>query len=366
MRIAVDGYELGREAKGVGRVVRHLLLRLPELLPKHEFLVYTKERTGLEGGPSARECVLPSPGGYLRWQNGPLRTALKETKPDLLIASNYVLPFFCPWRSFLIEHDISVIAHPEWYPRKYALTRRFLVRRSLHRADLVVVPSTSVEKEIEAFFKFGKHKVRVIGWGVEDKFRRSPDEEVERWREKKGLAGKKVIGFLGSIFKRRHVPELVRAVERLRRGSPEAVLHIVGEDFGVLDTGAASWPAGRDWILWENSLPEADLPIFYSSLDAFAYLSEYEGFGFPPLEALACGTVPVLLDGSSLAEVFSGLAVIVKGTGEEEVAAALRSLVEGRGIRESLLAEFGRRRGQFSWDASAAALAGLIREAGKP
>jgi glycosyltransferase involved in cell wall biosynthesis len=363
MKIALDGYELGRDAKGVGRVIHNLLLRLPDLLPEDEFLIYTKENIVMGScSPRAEEHILTSCGGYLRWQNGPLRKALKRADPDLLIASNYVLPLSCPWRSILIEHDISVISHPEWYPRRYALARRYLVGKSIEKADLVLVPSVSVEKEIRAFFEVGSDKIIAIGWGIEDKFRRAPEDEVRRWRERKGLAGKKIIGFLGSIFKRRHVPELIRAVELLRPEFPEAVLYLVGEDFGVLGRGEASPLSGREWIRWETALLEEDLPVFYSSLDAFAYLSEYEGFGFPPLEALACGTPPVLLDRSSLAEVFSGLAVMVKAPDEKEIAAALRTALTEEKTRAGILARFEQRRPQFSWSEPARELARLIGE----
>jgi glycosyltransferase involved in cell wall biosynthesis len=362
MKIALDGYELGKDSKGVGRVIHNLLLRLPDLLPEDDFLIYTKEDIGRYSRSRAEEHILPGRGGYLRWQNGPLRKALKRAGPDLLIASNYVLPLSCPWKSILIEHDISVISHPEWYPRRYALTRRYLVGKSIEKADLVLVPSVSVEKEIRAFFEVGSDQIIAIGWGVEDKFRRAPEDEVRQWRERKGLAGKKVIGFLGSIFKRRHVPELIRAVELLRPEFPEAVLYLVGEDFGVLGGGEASPLSGREWIRWEPVLPEEELPVFYSSLDAFAYLSEYEGFGFPPLEALACGTPPVLLDRSSLAEVFSGLAVMVKAPDEKEVAAALRTALTEEKTRAGILARFEQRRPQFSWSEAARELARLIGE----
>jgi glycosyltransferase involved in cell wall biosynthesis len=362
MKIALDGYELGKEAKGIGRIIRNLLLPLTELLPEDEFLVYTKEDTGASARYRIEEHVLPPRGGYLRWQNGPLRKALKKDKPDVLIASNYVLPLSCPWRSILIEHDISVISHPEWYGRRYALTRRYLVPKSLERADFVVVPSSSVEKEIREFFKLGNLKIKTIGWGVEERFRRSPDDAVKRWREKKGLAGKKVIGFLGAIFKRRHVPELIRAVEGLRGEFPGAVLYLLGEDFGVLGQGDSSLFRGREWIRWEKSLPEEELPVFYSSLDALAYLSEYEGFGLPPLEALACGTPPVLLERSSLAEIFSGLAIMVKRPEETEISAALRTALTDEKTRSGILSEFEKRRPQFSWAKSARELARLIGE----
>mgnify|MGYP005851573235 CR=1 FL=1 len=364
MKIALDGYELGREAKGVGRVIQNLLLRLPDLLPEDEFLVYTKEKIGSQDGHRIEERILPPRGGYLRWQNGPLRRALKTARPDILVASNYVLPLSCPWKSVLLEHDISVISHPEWYSRKYALSRRYLVRRSLRRADLILVSAVFVKDEIQRIFDIDRNKIKLIGYGVEDKFKRSSEARIAEWREKKGLAGKTVIGFLGSIFQRRHVPELIRAV-RLRGELPEAVLYLVGEDFSGLVGSEISSLAGQGWVRWEKSLPEEELPVFYSSLDAFAYLSEYEGFGFPPLEALACGTPPVLMERGSLKEIFSGLAVMVKGPDEGEISSALKAALSDEKKRSGILSEFEKRKPRFSWDRSARELAGLLGEMGR-
>jgi glycosyltransferase involved in cell wall biosynthesis len=362
MKIALDGYELGKNAKGVGRVVGNLLVPLPEVLPEDDFLIFIREDAGRLPVSRMEVRILRSRGGYLRWQNGPLRRALKTAEPDLLIASNYVLPLACPWKSILFVHDISVIAHPEWYPGKYAWTRRFLMGRSLQGADRIVVSSAFVESEIRRFFGTDRKKIKLIGYGVEEKFRRAPEDEVRRWRESRGLAGRKVVGFLGSIFKRRHIPQLIRAMEVLRREFPEAVLYLVGEDFGGLGGATASSLKGKEWIRWETSLPEGELPAFYSGLDAFAYLSEYEGFGFPPLEALACGVPPVLLDRSSLAEVFKGLAIMVGEPEEEEIAAALRGALVDGPRRTAVLAEFERRRERFSWDASVRELGRLIGE----
>ena len=361
MKIALDGFELGREAKGVGRVIYNLMNELPDLLPDCQFLVFTKERIGRSVHLRIEERLLPPRGGYLRWQNGPFRKALKKANPDVLVASNYVLPLSCPWKSILIEHDISVLSHPEWYPRRYALTRRFLVRRSLEKAGLVVVPSHFVRDEIQAFFGIKSDKIKPIGWGIEDAFRRAPEEEVKRWRGRHGLAGKKVIGFLGSIFGRRHISELIRAVGRLRSEMPDAVLHLVGQDFGVLSGENAIAAGLPDWVLWDSSLPEEELSLFYSSVDAFAYLSEYEGFGFPPLEALACGTPSVLLKGSALSEVFSGLAFMVDAPEPGLIAAALKTILIDETKRFSLLNEFGSRREQFSWRKTAGEMAALIR-----
>ncbi len=361
MKIALDGFELGREAKGVGRVIHNLLAWLPDLLAEDTFLIFTKEEIGEYSHPRTEEHLLPWRDGYLRWQNGPLRKALKEANPDLFIASNYILPFACPWKSILFEHDISAVTHPEWYPRRYALTRKFLVGRSLRGADLVIVSSDFVKKEILSSFDVSGEKIRIIGYGVEEKFRRASETEIEDWKEKKNLGGKIIVGFLGSIFKRRHIPELIMAVGLLRSEFPETVLYLVGQDFGVLGGGNAPASPLPDWVFWDQSLPEEELPVYYSSVNAFAYLSEYEGFGFPPLEALACGTPAVLLDGSSLGEVFSGLAVMVDTPEPGMIAAALKAVLIDEAKRADLLDEFSCQKERFSWSGAARKLAASIR-----
>lgn len=360
MRIAADGFELGRNARGVGRVTAGLLPRLASLLPEDSFFAYTQEKVGEVRLPGVSEVVLPARGGYLRWLNGPLRRALRADKPDIFIASNYVLPLGYSGLSVLFEHDISVVTHPEWYTRRYAVSRKLLVGRSLKAAAAVVVPSEFTRREILSRFPIPASRIKTIGYGIEDSFRSAPEDEVRRWRAQKGWAGERLIGFLGSIFRRRHLLDLVQAVERLRREMTDLGVHIVGENLGGLDRAESKAIRGLPWVRWESGLPEKDLPLFYSSLDVFAYLSEYEGFGFPPLEALACGTPAVVLDRTSLAEVFRGLAVMVDSVEEESVAGGLRSVLEEASVRASLLRNFAAAREKFSWTRAAAELAGVL------
>ncbi|OGD19471.1 MAG: hypothetical protein A2W03_00960 [Candidatus Aminicenantes bacterium RBG_16_63_16] len=360
MKIAADGFELGREARGVGRVLLNLLPRLAKLLPQDSFLVYTKKESAGSRLPGVSEVVLPWRDGYLRWLNGPLLRALRADKPDIFLASNYVLPLFYPGMSVLFEHDISVVSHPEWYPRKYALTRKFLTGRSLKRAAAVVVPSEFTRREIAAHFDIPDAKITTIRYGVEDAFRPQPRDAVDRWKKDLGLAGKRQVGFLGSIFRRRHVAELVRAVARLRQEMPDLGVHIVGENLGGLDRAEQNEIRALPWVRWDAALREEDLALFYSSLDVFAYLSEYEGFGFPPLEALACGTPAVVLGRSSLGELFRGLAVTVESAEVEDVARGLRSALTDDSSRAALVRNFAAARDAFSWSRAAGELAGLL------
>ncbi len=360
MKIAVDGYELGRNARGVGRVTHNLLLHLPEIMAEDIFIVYTKEELGYSRLSRARECPLPSRSGYLRWQNGPLRKALNLEKPDIFIAANYVLPLFYSGPSLLIEHDISVVTHPEWYGWRYAFPRRFLTGRSLARARRVIVPSEFIRTEILSRYALTPEKIVVCSWGIEEKFRRAEEEQIFAWKRKKGLAGKIVVGFLGALNRRRHLPLLVQAVELLRKEFSEVVLFLVGSDVGSYSQPEMARILSPEWVRWEEEIAEEELPLFYSSLNVFAFLSEYEGFGFPPLEALACGTPVVLLDRSSLGEIFSGMAFMVENPEAKEVARALASSLNDTLSRNLHLELFNQKRSHFSWKNTAQAVAHLL------
>jgi glycosyltransferase involved in cell wall biosynthesis len=361
MRIAVDGYEITSGATGAGRVIDNLLSELIDLLPEHQFTVFMRQHLKRYDRVRLRQYIVPGEFGYFRWQNGPLRKGLNGVRPDIFIASNYTLPVFCPWRSFLIVHDISIITHPEWYPRKVAFGRNILLRRSLKKASRVVVPSEFTKNEIVRVLRLPAGKVQVITLGIEEKFRRPAGEEIEKWKVGKGLEGKKIIGFLGSIFNRRNVPALVGAVEKLRGEMPDLALYIIGRDMTYPPLQMARM-LKKDWIRWEKSIPDPDIPLFYSSLDVFAYLSEYEGFGLPPLEALACGTVPVVRETSSLREIFQGSALMVNSAEPGEIGKVLKTALIDLPTRESFLARFALERAKFSWDRAARELASLIKD----
>jgi glycosyltransferase involved in cell wall biosynthesis len=359
MRIAVDGYEITSGATGAGRVIDSLLGELIDLLPEHQFTVFMRQHLEKFDRLRLRQYLMPGESGYFRWQNGPLRKGLNEVRPDIFIASNYTLPIFCPWRSFLIVHDISIITHPEWYPRKVAFGRNILLRRSLKKSGRIIVPSQFTKDEMVRVVQLPPEKIRVITLGVGETLRRSSEEEIKKWKAGKGLEGKKVIGFLGSIFRRRNIPALVGAVEKLRREVPDVILYIIGRDATYPSQNIAPL-LQEDWILWEKSIPDPDIPLFYSSLDVFVYLSEYEGFGLPPLEALACGTVPVVRETSSLREIFEGMALMVNSAEPGEIGETLKTALRDSLVRDSLLARFSRERAKFSWGRAAGDLASLV------
>lgn len=348
MLIAIDGFEIGENSTGVGRVTDNIVRWLVDLMPEHEFLLFTREKIKSYLGKNITQHVISSPAKYFRWQNGPFVKKITKADPDILIAPNYTVPFFNKWKTVLIEHDVSFVSHPEWFSKKEATVKKYLVKRSLKKSTVVVTMSAFSRDEIIKNFRIESDKINVMYLGVEDKFQKIPEDETNIWKEKRGLKNKKIIGYLGSVFNRRNIPLLVESVELVRNELPEVVLYIIGEDRTYPPQNIAR-VLNRDWIKWETSIEEKDLPLFYSSADAFAFLSEYEGFGLPPLEALACGTVPVLLNRASLKEIFRDMAIMVDDPDVMEVKKALKAAITDEGKKEVLLGRFEEKRPYYSW-----------------
>ena len=361
MKIAVDGYELVESGTGVGRVIDNLLSLLVRWMPEDLFYLFTREPFEKYSAANLIQESFGPGKGYFHWQNGPFRNRLKRVEPDILIASNYTLPLFRRWPAILIEHDVSFASHPEWFAPKDVFQRRHLVQSSLRKSETVVTVSDFSKNEIVKHFDVEPGKIKVIRHGIDENFRRCPPELVQEWKVRKDLQGKSIIGFLGSIFNRRNIPLLVEAVARVRIRQPNVVLFVVGRDLTHPPQGMARI-LDKEWIRWEETLNEEDLPLFYSALDVFAYLSEYEGFGLPPLEALACGTVPVLLKTSSLGEIYQDLAFMVEQADVSQVAEALLEAAGNENFRKGVLNEFKRIRDRFSWETAAREYKKLIKD----
>ena len=321
MRIALDGACLSPRLTGVGRYFQSLLEELLPLDHANEYTLFLKEdfATGLDF-PNLHTQVLAGPGSYLLWQNTQLRKAVLRGGFDLFWSANYTLPFFLPVPSLLTVHDISWKALPGDYSPLNRLYRNIAGNRSFRKARVLFTDSDFSRNEIIRRAGVPAAKVKRVHLGVDARFRRAAAGEIEAWKAGHGLAGKRLIGFLGDFFRRRHVPEIIAAHKVLQKQHPGTVLLLIGENHGVPES---SLKKNKADVLWLRRLPENELNAFYSSLSLFLYLSEYEGFGLPPMEALNCGTVSLLLRGSSLEELYGNIALFVDRPDPEIVAGTI-------------------------------------------
>jgi len=352
MKIAIDGYDLTRQSTGVGRYLKNLLTEILKADTGNRYHLFLRENLDLfDHFANLEKTIITDAGGYFFWQNGPLLRKLHAGPFDLLFAASNQLPLFYRGRSVLAVHDVAWRAMPHDFSLKERIGKDLKCRWSLKRAQQIYTDAEFTKAELLRYYRLPEAKIQAVPLAIEPGFQRGAGSAIRAFKEKYGLGGKKAIGFLGSIFGRRHVRELIGAFDLLRE-KHDLGLIVVGRNYAGKETAERLRSAG---VVWREWLADDELNVFYSALDLFVYISDYEGFGFPPLEALACGTPSLLLPTSSLREMYHDLAVFVAAPEPASVARAIAGFLNDQSAcTERIRAGWQGRKDYFSWPRVAA------------
>lgn len=369
MQIAIDARELFGRPTGVGRYLANLLSawsRLPEA-HAHEFILYTpvtEPRGSLPAHLSAMKLRAETrevPGGSgTWWEQVRLSAAIRRDRPDVIFAPAYTAPLAIGTPLVLTVHDLSFLAHPEWFPLKTRLRQRAVTTAAAHRATRVLTDSQFSRREILHHLRVRGEKVIVIPLGLTRPTAARP-----------ALAGQgrePMVLFVGSIFNRRHLPELIRAVAIVARRHPDVRLEVVGDDrtypSQALPAVADEEGIGAN-VSVRSYVSDDVLADLYARAAAFVFLSDYEGFGLTPLEALSNG-VPILVGDTPVArEVYGDAADYVATSDIPAIAEALEALLFDAASRSRLLARAPEVLGRYSWESAArSTLDALVAAAG--
>ena len=345
MRIGIDVRELSGKPTGVGR---HLtgLLRAWSTTPeaaRHTFFLYCHEDVTLPMRRAELRVVPGSPGTV--WEQLKLPEAAKPDHLDVFFAPGYTAPLLLRTPVVVLVHDISFAAHPEWFRWREGLRRRLLTRWACHHARLVLTVSEVARSEIITHFGVAESRVRCIYPGVASPASGSADNREP------------MVLFVGSVFNRRHLPDLIRAFKPIAAAHRDATLEIVGDNrtYPHEDLPAIAAAAGiASHVSIRPYVPDAALAELYGRARAFALLSEYEGFGHPPLEALGSGVPSVLLDTAVAREVCGDSALYVSKEDIAGTTAALDRLLFDQQVRDRLLRAAPSVLARYSWTRAAA------------
>lgn len=337
MRIAVDAHALGTGAGGNETFVRAVLHGLRLASPDADILALVQE-------PGCEEAGLTAgfPAHMLKYQNAWLRVpfalprALREVKADLLHAQ-YIAPPICPCPFVVTLHDMVWKRFPHTLPFLTRNRLAALVPGSLRRARRVFVVTEAMRREAMAIYGVPESRIDVVPNAVDPIFRPAAQEERAAIRTKYKLPDKFVL-YVGAIHPRKNVARLARAVESLaRRGLPHALVLVGKQGWGLRDTVEAISPLQRDGrLVVTDYVPIEDLPGLYSCADAFAYLSLYEGFGLPVVEAMACGTPVFISSDPALIEVSGGAASTCNPLEQDDIDAHLYQILTDEVLRSRL------------------------------
>ena len=347
LRIGVDARELVGDATGVGRYLGELMRRWTARTDaaQRRFTLYTPGPLQLQlpGGTVEHRIVGRGTGTW--WEQTALRRAVAADAPDVFFAPAYTAPLWVDVPLAVTIHDISFVAHPEWFRWREGLRRRWLTRRAANAAAVIITVSQFSRREIEQYLGVDPGRVRVIPHGV------SPRPS----RISNGRRTPTVL-FVGSLFNRRRLPDLIAAFARATTAVPAARLVIVGDDrtWPHQDLPAVARANGvADRTVFRSYVTDDELARLYGEASVFAFLSEYEGFGLTPLEALAAGVPPVVLDTPVAREVYGDAAAYVAPGDIAGAAAALRRFLASPGQSRDLLSRAPAVLARYSWERAA-------------
>ncbi|OGO50364.1 MAG: hypothetical protein A2148_12370 [Chloroflexi bacterium RBG_16_68_14] len=338
-----------------------LVQALAEVAPRHAYLLLTAAQAPpapLPPESPIEQRTAPYAVGGLG-QHLWLPLALRSLGIDLLIITHPAsAPLWSPCPRLVFVHDLIPLTQPRFYNAAKRLYYRTVVRWSLRRAARVLVDSESTRRDCQRLLGLTAERLCVVYGGVGEQYHESTNGS-------KATSARPYVLYVGNKRPHKNVDRLIEAFALLlREGDPGCDLVIAGRDEpGDIETDGRRLRAlaerlhldGRVRFLGEVSGEE--LPALYRGAEVLAYLSSYEGFGLPPLEAMACGTPVIALNASSLPEVVGDGGLLVDAPEPAIVAEGLRALLTDRPLRDRLAQRAVQQARRFSWEKTAQAVA---------
>lgn len=292
-------------------------------------------------------------------------TMFFKAKADVQIFFNNYLPPGVSGKRMLMIHDMAVYAYPETLNWKTKYMLNLTLRRSVKRADHLLTVSEFSKKEMVKYLGILPEKISVIPNGVDfSRFHtKYPKASIEHVVDSFGIDGDYFL-YLGTLEPRKNIPKLIEAYALLKQklgNVPRLVL--AGRKGWLYDSiflRVTELGLAKE-VLFTGYVSNEDAPLLMAGAKAFVFPSLYEGFGMPPLEAMACGTPAIVANTASLPEVVGDCGLYVDPFSVESMVQAMERMVVEPGLRDELSAKGIERAQQFNWNNSGNILAKTVR-----
>ncbi|MGD0114442.1 MAG: glycosyltransferase family 1 protein [Dehalococcoidia bacterium] len=346
-------YRTGRET-----YAQALLGALAGLDHDNEYLVFVSpQNRHLFDRPERNfhtvEVKLPRFPSRRLWEIARLHLAPAVRRLDLVHLLESPLPVYQPAKALATIHDIIPLLRPDLFPLKGRVFYRQALVRGTRRLRTVIASSEQTKRDLVARLRLDPQRIRVIYPSVEPRFAPLSDEWTLSAVRQKYALPERFLLYVGTLEPRKNLLRLIGACRGLRKSGFDMPLVLAGGRGWLCDDVIATAEAMPDCVRLTGFVDDADLPALYNAATTFVYPSLYEGFGTPPLEAMACGLPVVCSSRSSLPEVVGDAALLVDPEDEEGIGSAILDATRDDKLRRRLREAGLARARLFSWDDTA-------------
>jgi glycosyltransferase involved in cell wall biosynthesis len=363
MRIGLDGLPLTKLKTGVGHYTFELARALALAAPEDEFQLISPSSYPLssnnlheQGGPSNLQAVQAEVNSVSRhWWTIGLPSYIRQNPLALFHGTNYDVPLFVSCPTVLTIHDLVSFIHPETLLPRSVRRARYRLPIMARRATMIVTPTNTVRLEVCQRLRIKPEKVVVVHEAPRSCFRPLPPNQTLETTRRLGIDDDFLL-FVGTIEPRKNLLTLIRSFENVLRNTTSRRQLVIAGEQGWLTDELFDYVKVRDFgdrVRWTGYVSDDDLCALYSACRAFIYPSIYEGFGLPPLEAMACGAPVISSSIPGISEVLADAALLVVPTDAEALTRSIIDIWENRDERRRLSEAGKARAAEFSWERTA-------------
>jgi glycosyltransferase involved in cell wall biosynthesis len=360
MRVGLDAIPLVAAKTGVGHYTNALAEWLARTHPDHQYELFSPFDFAFDARhghtpPNLGKRFLPVRSVFRKWWLLGLPALLHISPVDVFHGTNYCVPVFAPCPTVVTIHDLSLLAHAATHPEGNVERGRRRLPIMARRATMIIAPSEWTRREIVSRLGLRAERIRVIQEAAREGMRPRTAAECQSVLARHGICRPYLL-YVGTIEPRKNLTTLIRAYEELRRATRHRPQLVICGGRGWLDEEVFRLVEElglQEEVRFTGYVEEAELPALYSAAEVFVYPSLYEGFGLPPLEAMACGAPVVTSNTSSLPEVVGEAGLMVPPRDVRALAHTLTRLLETAALRQQLSRAGLERAARFSWERAA-------------